>query len=145
MVLPLGFCCRSGENAAVTQPPAPLAGLREHPLALDSSAHDLPATSHSRQGEWRTHSVDVRITFGIIVLNGEPFIRYNLRSLYPWAHQIVVVEGACRTAKAVATPDGHSIDGTLETIRRFQAEEDPERQGTPGHRPGRRLRGRLLA
>jgi hypothetical protein len=69
-----------------------------------------------------------RISFGIIVLNGEPFIRYNLRSLYPWAHQIIVVEGACRTAKAVATPDGHSIDTTLETLRRFQREEDPERK-----------------
>ncbi len=71
---------------------------------------------------------NVHITFGIIVLNGEPFIRYNLRSLYPWAHQIIVVEGACRTAKAVATPDGHSIDSTLESLRRFQAEEDPEKK-----------------
>ena len=69
-----------------------------------------------------------KITFGIIVLNGEPFVRYNLRSLYPWAHQIIVVEGACRTAKAVATPDGHSIDSTLQSLRRFQAEEDPEKK-----------------
>ena len=68
----------------------------------------------------------VRITFGMIVLNGEPFTRYNLRSLYPWAHQIIVVEGACNTSKAVATPDGHSIDGTVEVLRRFQAEEDFE-------------------
>src|SRR3546814_12365174 len=30
-----------------------------------------------------------RITFGMIVLNGEPFLRYNLRSLYPYAHQII--------------------------------------------------------
>ncbi|ACF42865.1 hypothetical protein [Pelodictyon phaeoclathratiforme] len=73
------------------------------------------------------NSVDsVRITFGMIVLNGEPFTRYNLLSLYPWAHQIIVVEGACRTAKAVATPDGHSIDGTLETLRCFQGGEDLE-------------------
>ena len=34
-----------------------------------------------------------RVTFGIIVLNGEPFTRYCLRSLYPFAHQIIVVEG----------------------------------------------------
>jgi hypothetical protein len=71
---------------------------------------------------------DVRITFGMIVLNGEPFVRYNLRSLYPWAHQIIVVEGACETAKDVSTPDGHSTDGTLESLRRFQAEEDPEKK-----------------
>ncbi len=70
----------------------------------------------------------IRITFGMIVLNGEPFVRYNLRSLYPWAHQIIVVEGACRTARAVATPDGHSTDGTLRSLQRFQAEEDPEKK-----------------
>lgn len=38
-----------------------------------------------------------RITFGMIVLNGEPFTRYNLRALYPFAHEIIVVEGAART------------------------------------------------
>jgi hypothetical protein len=71
-----------------------------------------------------------RITFGMIVLNGEPFTRYNLRSIYPWAHQIIVVEGACRSAAAVATGNGHSVDGTLEVLRRFQREEDPEHKLT---------------
>ncbi len=66
------------------------------------------------------------VTFGMIVLNGEPFVCYNLRALYPFAHQIIVVEGAVPAAAAIATPDGHSTDTTLETIRRFQAEEDPE-------------------
>lgn len=66
------------------------------------------------------------ITFGIIVLNGEPFLRYNLRAIYPFAHQIVVAEGASPHAAHAATPDGHSRDGTLETLRRFQAEEDPD-------------------
>jgi hypothetical protein len=69
-----------------------------------------------------------RITFGMIVLNGEPFVRYNLRALYPWAHQIIVVEGACRAAAAVATADGRSRDGTREELRRFQREEDPDRK-----------------
>ena len=68
----------------------------------------------------------IKISFGMIVLNGEPFLRYNLRALYPRAHQIVVVEGACPSAVAIATPDGHSTDGTLETLRAFQSEEDPE-------------------
>ena len=72
-----------------------------------------------------TRSQWPRITFGIIVLNGEPFTRYCLRSLYPFAHQIVVVEGGHEDTQAVATPDGHSIDGTLEALRRFKAEEDP--------------------
>ena len=66
-----------------------------------------------------------RITFGIIVLNGEPFTRYCLRSLYPFAHQIIVVEGGHEDTRAVATLDGHSVDGTLEALQRFKAEEDP--------------------
>jgi hypothetical protein len=67
-----------------------------------------------------------RITFGIIVLNGEPFISFNLRALYPFAHQIIVVEGACPSAANVASVDGHSRDGTLDAIRRFKLEEDHE-------------------
>lgn len=69
-----------------------------------------------------------RISFGMIVLNGEPFIRYNLRALYPFAHEIIVVEGACPSAESFATRDGHSQDGTLETLRQFQVESDPQRK-----------------
>jgi hypothetical protein len=69
-----------------------------------------------------------KVTFGIIVLNGEPFIRYNLRALYPFAHQIVVVEGASPGAKHISTPDGHSTDETLNTLRDFKAHEDPEQK-----------------
>ena len=65
-----------------------------------------------------------RITFGIIVLNGEPFVRYNLRSIYPFAYEIIVVEGASIKAAAIASPDGHSVDGTLDTLYRFKEEED---------------------
>jgi len=69
-------------------------------------------------------SKEPRITFGIIVLNGEPFTRYNLRALYPWAHQIIVVEGACPAAAASATEDGHSLDHTLRILREFKEQED---------------------
>lgn len=65
-----------------------------------------------------------RVTFGIIVLNGEPFVRHTLRALYPFAHQIVVVEGAVPAAATEATPDGHSCDGTRDAIARFRADED---------------------
>lgn len=65
-----------------------------------------------------------RVTFGVIVLNGEPFTSYCLRSLYPYAHQIVVVEGASPGAAGIATADGHSRDGTLDVVRRFKADED---------------------
>jgi len=67
-----------------------------------------------------------RISFGIIVLNGEPFTCYNLRSLYPYAHEIIVVEGASIKASAIATPNGHSLDGTLEILHLFKKEEDPD-------------------
>ena len=67
-----------------------------------------------------------RISFGMIVLNGEPFLRYNLRALYPFAHEIIAVEGAAPAARNIAAPDGHSRDGTLDTLRDFQANEDPQ-------------------
>ena len=62
----------------------------------------------------------------MIVLNGEPFIKYNLRSLYPFAHQIIAVEGANYHSTHCATEDGHSIDGTLRILREFKKFEDPE-------------------
>jgi glycosyltransferase involved in cell wall biosynthesis len=71
-----------------------------------------------------------KITFGIIVLNGEPFVRYCLRSIYLFAHEIIVVEGGHEDAKAVCTSDGHSIDGTLESLYKFKAEEDTENKLT---------------
>jgi len=67
-----------------------------------------------------------KVTFGIIVLNGEPFVRYNLQALYPFAHQIIVVEGATLASASIATPDGHSADGTLDTLRDFKTCHDPE-------------------
>lgn len=69
-----------------------------------------------------------RITFGIIVLNGEPFTRYNLRALYPFAHQIIIVEGASPKASHAASSNGHSLDKTLSVVRDFQAMEDPEQK-----------------
>jgi hypothetical protein len=71
-------------------------------------------------------SAEPSITFGMIVLNGEPFIRYNLRALYPFAHEIIVVEGAAPAAAGIATPGGHSLDGTMQALRDFKAHEDPE-------------------
>lgn len=68
----------------------------------------------------------VRISFGMIVLNGMPFVPYNLRAIYPFAHEILVVEGASPGAAGIARPDGHSRDGTLEELRRFAREEDPD-------------------
>jgi hypothetical protein len=67
-----------------------------------------------------------RVTFGVIVLNGMPFVPYVLRALYPFAHQLIVVEGAAPGAAPRAAPGGHSSDGTLEELRRFARDDDPE-------------------
>lgn len=67
-----------------------------------------------------------RISFGIIALNAEPFLEYNLRALYPFAHEIIVVEGAVQAAASLATIDGHSVDGTLAMLRDFKQHHDPE-------------------
>ncbi len=85
-----------------------------------------PRSDHSREAMPKREPTYPRMTFGLIVLNGEPFTRYCLRALYPFAHQIIVVEGACEAAAEIATPDGHSNDGTLQTLQRFKAEEDPQ-------------------
>jgi len=64
----------------------------------------------------------------MIVLNGQPFLEYNLRALYPFAHQIIIVEGACEAASSLATADGHSTDGTLEKIKQFISDNDPQKK-----------------
>jgi len=73
-----------------------------------------------------TYIPPVKVTFGIIVLNGEPFVPHTLRALYPFAHEIIVVEGAAHAAKNIATPDGHSRDNTREALESFRQSEDPE-------------------
>lgn len=72
----------------------------------------------------------VNVTFGIIVLNGEPFIRYCIKALYPHAHEIIIAEGACTAAANVATPDGHSKDCTVEILKEIKRDEDPENKIT---------------
>jgi len=67
-----------------------------------------------------------RISFGIIVLNGEPFTKYCIKQIYPFAHEIFIAEGACPAAADTAGADGHSSDGTLATLRDLQANHDPE-------------------
>jgi hypothetical protein len=72
----------------------------------------------------------VNITFGIIVLNGEPFTRYCIRALYPFAYEIIIAEGACEGARNIATKKGHSKDGTLEILKEIKRLEDPENKIT---------------
>lgn len=69
-----------------------------------------------------------RISFGIIALNAQPFLEYNLRALYPFAYQLLVVEGATEAARSLATEKGHSQDETLDMLLQFREKEDPERK-----------------
>lgn len=63
--------------------------------------------------------MSAKISFVMNVLNAEPFIGYQLASIYPYAHEIIIVEGAYQKFSHASTADGHSIDGTLETIQNF--------------------------
>lgn len=67
-----------------------------------------------------------KIAFGMIALNARPLIEYNLPALYPFAHQIIVVEGATRSAASLADAKGHSLDGTHTWLRDFKSQNDPE-------------------
>ena len=67
----------------------------------------------------------VTVSYVMNVLNGEPFLSYQLASIYPYAHQIVIVEGAYRRFAHAATADGHSVDRTREVLAAFP---DPEQK-----------------
>lgn len=69
-----------------------------------------------------------RISFGIIVLNGEPFLSYLIEALYPFAHQIIFSEGASHNASHACRPDGHSLDGTLEKLMDISKFQDTEKK-----------------
>lgn len=69
----------------------------------------------------------MRITAGMIVHNGEPFVGYALRAIYDFIDEIIVVEGAVEKAVFAANPDGSSTDGTVETLRSFP---DPDNKIT---------------
>lgn len=77
----------------------------------------------TRKDNLLTHLNDIKLSFGMIVVNGEPFIKYNLETLYPHAHEILIVEGAVEKFSHSATSDGHSIDNTISIIKNFP---DPE-------------------
>ena len=57
-----------------------------------------------------------RLSFVMIVLNGMPFIEFALRSIYDFAHEIIIVEGAEEKCRFAANEDGSSTDGTVECI-----------------------------
>jgi len=62
---------------------------------MEKSCCGTLSLPHSRWGEEKRIeriSWQSKLTFGMIVLNGEPFLRYNFTFSYPFAHQIIVFE-----------------------------------------------------
>ena len=60
---------------------------------------------------------------------------HTLRALYPFAHEIIVVEGAAPGAREHRDPDGHSRDGTLEVAAPVQGRRGSRTQGHGSSRP----------
>jgi len=60
-----------------------------------------------------------KFSFIMIVLNGMPFIEYSLRSVYEFAHEVIIVEGAVEKCMFAANADGSSTDGTVEFVKSF--------------------------
>jgi glycosyltransferase involved in cell wall biosynthesis/2-polyprenyl-3-methyl-5-hydroxy-6-metoxy-1,4-benzoquinol methylase len=66
---------------------------------------------------------NLRFGFGIITLNAEEFIYQSIASVYEFADQIWVADGATPAGRAIANENGGSIDRTLEILHSFP---DPE-------------------
>jgi glycosyltransferase involved in cell wall biosynthesis len=67
----------------------------------------------------------LKFSFGMIVFNGETFLEEVLQSVYDFAYEIIIIEGADRNARHMARPDGGSTDGTLDILYGFS---DPDRK-----------------
>jgi len=63
----------------------------------------------------------MKITFGMIVLNGDQVLQETLASVYPYAHQILIAEGPVTYWQQQGYTT--SIDGTNEILDNFP---DPE-------------------
>lgn len=63
--------------------------------------------------------MEIKLSYVMNVLNGEPFIKYQLDSIYKHAHKIIIVEGAYEKFKHAATTDGHSTDRTVYIIKDY--------------------------
>jgi glycosyltransferase involved in cell wall biosynthesis/ADP-heptose:LPS heptosyltransferase len=98
-------CVERLERAGETSQPPPAEPMLqpEH-----GDARQLPAPTE-----------EPRFSFVMIVLNGMPFIEYSLKSVYEFAHEIIIVEGAVQKCMFAANPDGSSTDGTVEFIESF--------------------------
>ena len=69
-------------------------------------------------------SPNFKVSYAMNVLNGEPFIKFQLQSIYDHAHEIIIIEGAYKKFR-FATKGFRSKDKTLAIIENFP---DPEKK-----------------
>ncbi len=74
----------------------------------------------------------MKMSFVIIVLNGMPFLKAALESIYESAYEIIIIEGAIKKSSFSATKDGHSIDNTLQFIKDYRDNERKIKLISPG-------------
>jgi FkbM family methyltransferase len=116
-------CHRIGEQGEVGPKVSNSDAFYENYIALPAAvaatapAPVTPATQPAAAGP--------KFSFVTIVLNGMPFLEHALRAVYDFAHEIIIVEGAVTNCRFAAQPDGSSVDGTVECIRRFP---DPQKK-----------------
>lgn len=74
--------------------------------------------------------VEPKIVQCIQACNEEKLIEACMLQLYDKVDRIVVIEGAVKSKVAAgqATPDGHSLDRTVEIIKEVKANKDPEKK-----------------
>jgi len=60
-----------------------------------------------------------RFSFGMIVFNGDFFLRQCLDGVYDFAHEIVIVEGADAVSQPFANADGSSTDRTWDILQNY--------------------------
>ena len=61
----------------------------------------------------------------MIIFNGAEFLRQVLDSIYSFAHEIIIAEGADRNSRPYAKPNGSSTDETVDIIKSYP---DPGRK-----------------
>ena len=120
-----GYHCHSiGEQGEVGPKVSDSDSFYENYTALPSRTVGSAQTPTSISSK-PASADDPKFSFVTIVLNGMPFIEHALQAVYDFAHEIIIVEGAVTNCLFAANPDGSSIDGTVECIRRFP---DPQKK-----------------
>lgn len=111
-------CHKIGEQGEVGPRISDSDSFYENYVALPARAA-APAAVPATLSSNAVSSAGPKFSFVTIVLNGMPFLECALKAIYDFAHEIIIVEGAVKSCQFAANPDGSSVDGTVECIRRF--------------------------